>query len=258
MLEIYDNEFSSCSTKVCLVIAEKDIPWTRHRIDLTRFDQKTPEYLKLNPNGVVPTAIIDDGPPLLESHIIIQYLDSAFAGSALAPANPAGRARMLLWLKAIDDIHLPQGLITYDQLFLPYWRRMTDEELAGLLARFASRPAAERIRYLVEHGLGDDRVSPAKRELREFYERVDAQLAQTRYLVGDRYTLADVALTPYVNSPLHAVSNLWYGKMPHIARWLSEIRTRSNFAKAVTAYALDSDLETMIMVAPEGGGVRAV
>ncbi|MGH8012723.1 MAG: glutathione S-transferase family protein [Candidatus Binataceae bacterium] len=258
MLEIYDNEFSSCSTKVRLVLAEKDIPWTRHRIDLVRFEQKTPCYLKLNPNGVVPTAIVDEGPPLLESHIIIQYLDSAYPGPAMAPEHAAGRARMLLWLKAIDDIHLPQGIVNYDQLFLPYWRRMDKDELEGLLAGFASPSAADRMRYLIGHGLGDGRVSAAKRELRAFYLRVDGQLANNRYLMGERYTLADVALTPYVNSPLHAVSNLWFGEMPHIARWLGAIRTRPNFDRAVTAYPLPADFEAMIMAAPEGGGVRAV
>jgi glutathione S-transferase len=74
MLELWHEWNSVQSFKVRVVLGEKDLAWTDHRIELLKFDHLQPQYLSLNPNGVVPT-LVHDGRVMLESSIICQYLD---------------------------------------------------------------------------------------------------------------------------------------------------------------------------------------
>ncbi len=74
MLELYHNGLSSCSQKVRLVLAEKDIDFTSRDINLVAGEQHAPDYVKLNPNHVVPT-LVHDGRVLIESSLIDEYLD---------------------------------------------------------------------------------------------------------------------------------------------------------------------------------------
>ena len=60
MLELYHNGMSTCSQKVRLCLAEKGLDWTGHAMDLRAGDQHRPDYLSLNPNGVVPTLVDGD------------------------------------------------------------------------------------------------------------------------------------------------------------------------------------------------------
>ena len=56
MLELYHNNISVCAQKVRVVLAEKNVPWTAHHLSFSKGEQLTPEYLKINPRGLVPRA----------------------------------------------------------------------------------------------------------------------------------------------------------------------------------------------------------
>ena len=94
MLELYHNDMSTCSKKVRLVLAEKGLEWTPHDMDLRAGETRTDEYIRnINPNGVVPVLIVD-GVPLIESTVIMEYLDDAYKEPRLRPADPMARAKM--------------------------------------------------------------------------------------------------------------------------------------------------------------------
>jgi len=76
-LELYHGLASTCSKKVRLCLYEKDLRFTSHLLDLQKFEQHRPEYLALNPKGVVPT-LVHDGKAVTESSQIIVYLDEHF------------------------------------------------------------------------------------------------------------------------------------------------------------------------------------
>src|SRR5246127_3141737 len=103
MLELYSAPQSTCSQKVRLTLAEKNLNFVEHRVKLFQNDQLKPEYLKLNPNGVVPT-LIDDGTPIIDSSVIMEYLDEVYPATFLSPADNKDRARMRAWLRFFEEV----------------------------------------------------------------------------------------------------------------------------------------------------------
>ena len=82
-LELYHYAISTCSQKVRLVLAEKGLEFESHTVDLLAGGQHAVDYVKLNPNHVVPT-LVHDGRVLIESSLINEYLDEAFPEKALS------------------------------------------------------------------------------------------------------------------------------------------------------------------------------
>ena len=85
MIELYHSTHSTCSQKVRICLAEKGLAWTGHHLNLRRFDQLKPEFLALNPAGLVPV-LVDGGLVLTESRIINEYLEDAYARITSRPA----------------------------------------------------------------------------------------------------------------------------------------------------------------------------
>ena len=108
MLELYHNAVSTCSQKVRLVLDAKGLDYTSHEIDLVGGGQHDPDYVKLNPNHVVPT-LVDDGRVFIESTLINEYVDEAYPGQPLRPSDPAGRHAVRLWTKKIDALFRTNG-----------------------------------------------------------------------------------------------------------------------------------------------------
>src|ERR1700691_1424159 len=102
MLYLYQGSTSVCSVKVRLALVEKGLTFEGEVLDLQRGDQHRPDYAKLNPNEVVPT-LVHDGKAIIESTLIIEYLDEAFPEPRLIPADPSLRTRMRLWSKVVGE-----------------------------------------------------------------------------------------------------------------------------------------------------------
>src|SRR6202051_776139 len=103
MLVLYHTSHSTCSQKVRLVLHEKGLKFDEVRIDLAKKEQLKPDYLALNPNGVVPT-LVDDGIPIIESSVICEYLDEKYPENPLVPSDIVERARMRAWTHYIEEV----------------------------------------------------------------------------------------------------------------------------------------------------------
>jgi glutathione S-transferase len=196
MLFLYHAGPSVCSIKVRLTLAEKDLTWDGKILDLQRGDQFEPDYRKINSNAVVPT-LIHDGRIIVESTIIIEYLEDAFP--SLMPRGAFAR-----WMKKIDDyLHGDCAALTFAVAFRRILQQKKPDELE---ARFASIPnpvMRERQREAVRFGLDAPHATAALRNYDKFIEEMEEALAQSVYLAGDSYSLADAAVTPYVKSRSH-------------------------------------------------------
>ena len=110
---LYHHGSSVCAAKVRFAMAEKEMPWEGVYIDILKGEQFEPDYIKLNPKAVVPTLIHDER-VILDSTVIIEYLDQLDPDSSLHPTDPVDRANARLWTKAVDeDLHPACGAMTF-------------------------------------------------------------------------------------------------------------------------------------------------
>src|SRR5437879_7198792 len=119
-LKLYNAPPSTCSQRVRFVLNAKRLPFEEVKLDLLAGDQLKPDYLKLNPNGVVPT-LDHDGAIVIDSSVIIEYLDELAPEPAnLTPQDPVRRARMRALMRFIDE--MPAAAVrvpTFNLAFLP-------------------------------------------------------------------------------------------------------------------------------------------
>lgn len=227
MLELYNAAISTCSQKVRWVLAEKSLPWVDHRMHFDRGDHLRPDYLALNPNGVVPT-LVHDGVAIIDSSVINEYLDEVFSQLPLVPREPLARARMRQWRQYIDEVATPSVRYpSFNAFFVRNFGHMNDAEFR----LFAERRPLRRDFYLKmgRSGFPQDEVDAALRRLRQTMERMQAALAQGPWLIGDAFTLADVSLVPsLVRLEDLGQARLW-ADLPHVADWLRRVRQRPAF-----------------------------
>ncbi len=157
---------STASFVVHWLLLEMDLPHHLQRVDLARKEQKSADYLALNPNGVVPTLIVD-GQPVFESAALVLFLADAHPQAGLAPApGSVQRAHYYQWV-----VHLANSLLpTFRHWFYP-------SEAAGDSAAEAAKAYAAESIY-------------------SSWARIDAHLAaHGPYLLGDKLSAADFLLT---------------------------------------------------------------
>ena len=230
MLELYHNDMSVCSAKVRLVLAEKNLAATLHHFNLRKGDQLAPDYLKLNPNGVVPT-LIHDGRPVIESTLIAEYLDEAFPAPPLRPADLVERAAMRIFASIPDQgLHAACGTISTAVGFRHQYLALSPDELKRNIEETPDPARRERKRVGIEKGMDAPFVPDALRTYDSALARMEARLAHGKpWLMGEQYTLADAGLTPYVTRLAHLHFDGMWAKRPRLAAWCERIQARPNY-----------------------------
>jgi glutathione S-transferase len=246
MLHLYHGTTSVCAAKVRLALHEKALDWTGEVLDLQRGDQLRPEYRALNPNAVVPT-LVHDGRVIIESTLIIAYLDDAFPSPALMPEEPYWRALARLWMKKIDDhLHPACSTVSYAIAFRNALLNKSPEEIEAKLQAMPDAAYRERQRLAISHGLDAPHVPPALRRYDQYVGEMEEALSASRYLAGDRYSLADIAITPYfLRADMLGLDRLWSGRRPNVSAWYARIRERPSFQQALLQWIGDADRERL-------------
>lgn len=234
MIEFYHSPGSSCCVKVRLVLAEKFQAFNEHRLDLRRGDQLLPAYLKINPKAEVP-AIIHDGVALPESTVIMEYLDEVFPDPPLKPADPKLRAAMRLWTKWPDE----GGHIAYSSLaFAVSHRHLAHDASPGWAEnQLAEKPdQARRARQAaaIALGLDDPALIVTMNKFDQLIGSMERALEGAPWLAGAAYSLADAALTPYINRLRQmTLLEIWQGDCPRVMDWYQRIAARPSFARVL-------------------------
>ena len=129
-MKLFHSWLSSASRRVRLCFAEKGIAFESVPIDMGRLEHHSPEYLAMNPNGVVPALLIGPGKSLYESSTICEYLDDVHPTPSLRPSDPFERAVMRNFVRWTDEKALPNLLILNWSIALqPGASKWTDDEL---------------------------------------------------------------------------------------------------------------------------------
>ena len=238
-LELHNAPQSTCSQKVRICLHEKDLEFSEVRLDLFKGDQLTPEYKQLNPNGVVPT-LVHDGEPVIDSSVIIEYLDEFVPTPALSPSTPLRRAKMREWMRFFEEVPAPAIRVpSYNLVFLRLFRNMSDEEF---IAFGESKPLRKDFFLRMGRtGYGDAEMQQAEDRLSLTINRMAETLRDGRpYLMGE-FSLADVCVIPtIVRMQDIGLDRLWSDQQ-EIARWLKTCRSRASFGRAFYPMSLLSE-----------------
>jgi glutathione S-transferase len=235
LLALYHFDRSTAAQKVRLVLAEKKLDWESRYVDPTmgKRQQHDPDYLKLNPRGVVPT-LIHDGKVIRESQVIMEYLEDAFPTPALRPADPYDRARMRIWTKLIDE-HLHVDSRTIGQC-VAMRHTMLNVDPAIMKVHYETMPEETRRdndRINNAHGIDSPLLPGALRRFKKVFLEMERTLATSQWLAGDSFSLADISLVVYVARLASFQLSGLCDELPRVRDWEARIRQRPSFAEAV-------------------------
>jgi glutathione S-transferase len=234
MFELYHDWDAFCCFKVRFCLSEKGVTWTSHHVDLQQMEQLTPQYLAINPKGLVPTAM-HDGRILVESSIINEYIDEAFDGPRLTPSDPFERAQMRTWIKFEEDVLHPSVKGPTYQLML---RRAFAELSPELIEqRIAHAPTAEKAAMLRDAAAGKApnwaEVDKARATMNDALGKMEKRLQQSRWLGGEAFSLADIAAAPFIDRLEELNFAGMWSKQPAVQDWIVRIKQRPGYQAAL-------------------------
>jgi len=193
MIKLYDFKSSPNCQRVKVVLAEKNLAYDTVPIDLRKLEQKTPEYLKLNPYGKVPV-LTDDSTVLYESLIINEYLDEKYPNPPLMPKDPASRAKA----RILVDYGMAHFDSAYQKLRVELMKEPKEQ----------SQPI----------------IDGAKSDLKKLLQRFEDEIGEQPYLMGD-FSLVDADLIPRFTR-LEGFGVLPDPALPRLGKYMERIKAR--------------------------------
>lgn len=231
-------------------MAEKHIEWTGRYIDILKGEQFDPEFLALSPKAVVPV-LVHDGRVIPESTVICEYVEDAFPDHPIYPADAFERAQARLWTKAVDEeLHPACSAITYVVSHRHTILRNGVGDFETFLKAGAREGSAARTLkwQWIQDGLAAPGAADKIRLYDAYLQKMEEALDGREWLVGDRFSMADIAMAPYVNrlSAL-AMDGLWAdGRKPRVAAWFERVRLRPGFHSAFVEWMPSGLAEEML------------
>src|SRR5215475_5098488 len=227
---LYNAPQSTCSQRVRFVFNAKKLPFDEIKLDLLAGDQLKPDYLKLNPNGVVPT-LDHDGAIVIDSSVIIEYLDEvAPEPPSFTPRDPVKRATMRALMRFIDE--MPAAAVrvpTFNLAFLPRFAAMSEDEF---IAFAESKPLRKEFMLAMgRKGFPQKDMDSAMARLRRTYERMEQEIGTSGgpWLLGKDITLADVSVMPAIVRMADLGRQTDWADLPRVTEWYELIRAHAAF-----------------------------
>ncbi len=198
-MKLYHFPASTNSRKVRILLIEKGLEYERIDVDLTKKEQKNPEYLKIHPFGQVP-ALDDDGFIVYDSTIINEYLEDEYPHPPLLPNDSEGRARARL-MEDFCDIH-----------FTPHCVEIIHE---------VRKPERERDQKVIQN---------AKETITRCFDRIERELEGKDYLAGT-FSLADISYMPNI-ALLERLEIPVDPNYKNMHAWIERLKARPSFAES--------------------------
>jgi glutathione S-transferase len=222
------------------------LEWESYPINLPAGEQFNPEYLKLNRNGVVPT-LFDDDFVVIESSIILEYIDGLSAQNVLMPPDGKGQTATKLWLLRCLDIHAAINTMTFstvrrDKILATH----TPEEITAMIAKMPNPKAAAKRKDLLKYGLTSSYVVNDFYVLRQLFDDMQNTLEKTTWLVSKDYSMVDTALIAYIDRlDRLGMAGFWEERTPAIGKWLAASRARPSYENGINRFIAAKDAENM-------------
>lgn len=236
MLTLYHHGSSACAAKVRFALEEKQLDWESRYVDIMAGEQFAQDYVALNPKAVVPT-LVHDGSVVTESTVICEYLDEVFRERPILPRDPLARARVRVWTKAVDEeLHPACSALTY----VVSHRHTILKRGAGSFEEFLAaggaegRTARERKWQWIQQGVEAPGFSEQLKVYSGYIEKMERELTGSDWLVGGEFSLADIAMTPYLfRLSVLGMEFLWRDAgLDRVDGWFERVRARPGFEPA--------------------------
>jgi glutathione S-transferase len=226
--KLYNAPQSTCSQRVRFVLNTKNLPFEEVKLNLLEGDQLKADYLKLNPNGVVPT-LDHDGSIVTDSTVITEYLDEVEPEASFTPEDPVLRARMRALMHFMDEMPAPAVRVpTFNLAFLPSFQKMSREDFVAMAE---SKPLRKEFMLTMgQTGFPKAEMDAALARLRRSYERMDAEIAKSGgpWLLGKAISLADVAVMPALVR-MYDLNFADWQDLARVVTWFDNIRAHPAF-----------------------------
>ncbi|MBW4620585.1 MAG: glutathione S-transferase family protein [Cyanosarcina radialis HA8281-LM2] len=193
MYRLYDFLPSGNGYKVRLLLTQLGIPFDRIELDILKGETRTPEFLAKNPNGRIPILEIEPGVFLSESNAILLYLSE---GTPYLPEDRWQRAKVIEWL---------------------------------FFEQYSHEPYIATSRFWLTHGMAERHRDALEQKQPPGYAALgimEQRLANHPFLVGDRYTIADIALFAYTH--VAEEGNFELNEFPAIRAWIERVQSQPN------------------------------
>lgn len=239
MLELYHSGLTTCSKQVRHCLREKGLAYVSRYVELWRYDNLSPAYLALNPDGVVPT-LVHDGVPVINSLCINEYIDDAFPEPPLRPAAPRERARMRYWAWTADEVHLSLARLTHMRMLKSALDEMSAHDVQTMLKHTPRPDKRARWSVLAKGGYSADEMDAALDNVVYIFGRMQAELsARGPWLAGETFSLGDISMAAIV----HRIFELYperiaRAEFPMLNDWWERLMARP---AAAYVYAEDTD-----------------
>jgi glutathione S-transferase len=242
VITLYHYPSSPCAAKVRAVLTEKELDWSSRIVDILEKENLDSNYLRLNPKGVVPT-LIDTDHVITESTIIMEYLDTAYKQDSLKPESAYAQAMMRKWLKWVDEqLHPNWAGLGWTILIRPTWLRKSDGEVSTLLSKLIDPTRRERQERLLRLGYLAPEFKQSLSLLEKTMADMEVSLQQHPWLIGEKPTLADLAVLPYIiSAEKFGIAEMMMARRPALSKWLEAWRKRPTYA-ATMPWDLDQTL----------------
>jgi len=231
-LALYNFPQSTCSQKVRLTLWHKGIAFEDRIVDHKTREHLSEWYLKLNPNGVVPTLVHDDD-VIIDSSVIMEYLDEIFPEVPLTPADPVRRAHMRKWLRYMEEV--PTAAIrvpSFNKYLSSRYANMTPEQFQQMADNHPIRKQFYQ-HMRKEAGFDERETADSLDRLQQAVDRVEKGLKDSGgpWIMGEMLTLADFCLTPTIDRMADlGLANAWADR-PLVTAWYEAIQSLPAFEK---------------------------
>lgn len=197
MIELYTSDTPN-GWKISIALEELGLPYNVHHIRILRGEQKSPEYLRINPNGRIPAIIdTDDDLTIFESGAILMHL--AEKAGRLMGTDKASKSKVIQWLMfQMSGVGPMMGQANVFYRYFP-------EKI---------QPAIDRYHA----------------EVKRLFSVLEGELEHREFIAGD-YSIADIALWPWVR--IHDWAGIEISQFRHLTRWLEDIEARPAVQRAI-------------------------
>lgn len=233
MIKLLHAWRSSASRRVRLCLAEKRLAYESQIVDVLGGQHHSPEYLAINPNGVIP-ALLHDDKVLYESSTICEYIDEVFPEPPVRPADPYQRALMRNFVRYTDEKCLPNMIVlNWSVMMQPVSSRWTNEELAQRLAKIPSMERREAWMRIARRPYTEEEKTEAMNVLVGMLDKAEAKLGDDVWLAGPTYSIADMAAVPFaIRVEELNPDAMSAARRPRVAAWWGKVKSRPAYREA--------------------------